>query len=187
MLSRKVVLALLALASLVSAGIAYSAIGQRTPMQHLPAAHVYGGGQFGPGTFPNGNLTFANPRDFSVDAHKIGTLVTGHVYYGRNGGLLLLGVDVKCLAVKGNTAAIGGIVRETGDGQDVGHGFVMFLKDNGSPNSPTRDQSSAAFVDPLEVPGWPAGFPYVCPAPDGPFNTVGWLDVHSGDVVVRGG
>src|SRR5262245_44902834 len=114
MSSRKAMLAALAVLVLVPAGIAYSAVGQPKVLS-LTAAHVYGVGQFGPGTFPDGNLVFDNPRDFSLDAHKLGGVAGGHVYYGRNGGALLLGVDVKCLAVKGNQAAIGGIVRETGD------------------------------------------------------------------------
>jgi hypothetical protein len=188
MLSRKVVLALLAVASLVSAGIAYSAIGERTLLQQFPTAHVYGGGELGPGTFSNGNFTIARPRDLSVDAHRIGPVVKGHVYYGVNEtGVLMLGGDVKCLAVSGNRAAVGGVIRESTDPASIGYGFVIFLTDNGSPASPTRDRSSAALVDPLSASGWPAGFPRVCPAPDGPFNAVGWLDVHSGDVVVQGG
>jgi hypothetical protein len=187
MFSHKAMLAALGVLALVPAGLAYSSVGQGPKALSLTAAHVYGGGQFGPGTFPGTGLTFDNPRDISLDAHKIGGVAGGHVYYGRNGGALLLGVDVKCLAVKGNQAAIGGIVRETGDGQGVGNGFVMFLVDNGSPHSLTRDQSSAAFIDPLSASEWPAGFPYVCPAPDGLFNEPGYLDLHSGDVVVSGG
>ena len=186
MLSRKLVPLVLVAAGLASAGIAYSS--SRPVGRGLQSpAHVYGGGRLGPGTFPATGLTFSNPRDFSIDAHRIRATVGGHVYYGRNAGVLLLGVDVTCLAVKGRTAAIGGIVRETGDGQDVGYGFALFLEDNGSPLSQTRDQSSAAFIDPLSAPEWPPGFPLVCPAPDGPFNEPGFLDLHSGDVVVTGG
>jgi hypothetical protein len=186
MLSRSFVVSMLIAVGLVTAGLASSSTRPARTHLALAASHVYGGGRFGPGTFPNGTLTFAQPRDLSVDAHKAAGVVSGHVYYGRNAGVLLLGVDVKCLIVKGNTAAIGGVVTESGDPEGVGWGFVTFLKDNGSPLSKTRDQSSAAFIDPLSASEWPAGFPYVCPAPDGPFNQPGYLDVHSGDVVVRG-
>jgi hypothetical protein len=186
MLSRSFILPVLLVAGLVAAGLASSSTGPARRHLALSVSHVYGGGRFGPGTFPNGTLTFAQPRDLSVDAHKVAGVVSGHVYYGRNAGVLLLGVDVKCLVVKGNSAAIGGVVTESGDPEAVGWGFALFLKDNGSPVSQVRDQSSAAFIDPLSASEWPAGFPYVCPSPDGPFNEPGYLDVHSGDVVIRG-
>jgi len=191
-LSGRALLATATVLALVPAGIAVASSGKASKATRLaPAfgsrfAHVYGGGRFGPGTFSSGGLTFANPRDFSVDARKTSAGVNGHVDYGVNAGVLLLDVDVTCLDVRGNTAAIGGIVRKSGDAEVVGDGFVMFLADNGPPTSAARDRSSAAFIDPLSAPEWPSGFPRVCPAANGPFNAPGYLDVHSGDIVVQG-
>jgi hypothetical protein len=60
-------------------------------------------------------------------------------------------------------------------------------RDNGTPGQPTRDRSSPLFNGPLGDTGWPAGFPYTCPAPDSPINTVGFQALHSGDVVISAG
>jgi hypothetical protein len=141
---------------------------------------VAGGGRLGPGTFPSG---FTIPaRDFSVDAHvkKQGENVYGFLTTGRN-GIGSVQTDVTCVSIDGNRAVVGGIKRTTGGGR------VVFLIDNGPPSSTVRDQSSAWFVDPLDAEGWPDGFPYVCPTPDSAINGTGYLDIHSGDIVVSAG
>lgn len=174
----------LAIAVLATAGIASSMVSTGGGARVI---HVYGGGRVGPGTFPSGNLTFPGPRDLSVDAHASGAAISGHLYYGNNEAAnLIFGGDVTCLTVRGNRAAVGGVIREGGDPATVDYGFVIFLADNGSPASSTRDQSSAAYIDPLSAPEWPRGFPHVCPDPNGAFNTDGYLDLHSGDIVVEG-
>ena len=141
---------------------------------------VGGGGQIGPGTFPGG---FSIPsRDFSVDAHleKKGTKVTGLYISGRN-GITAQQMNITCISIEGNQAVVGGIDVGTGIGR------VNFLIDNGPPSSPVRDQLSPNFTDPLDSPNWPSGFPFVCPTPSGGFNQEGYLDVHSGDIVISDG
>jgi len=141
---------------------------------------VVGGGQLGPGTFPGGFQILS--RDFSVDAHveKKGQTVTGLFISGRN-GISSSQTNVTCVAIDGNQAAVGGVESTTGVGR------LVFLIDNGPPSSAVRDQSSPIFTDPLDSPNWPIGFPTVCPAPNSGFNQEGYLDVHSGDIVISEG
>jgi hypothetical protein len=186
MSSRKALLALLAVLALVPAGLAYSSVGQRPKALGLLSGHVYGGGHFGAGCFDGpGNVCFAHPRDFSVDAHRIAGVVGGTLNYGQ-GGLLIRG-QITCMTVVGNRAAMGGIVRATGDGSDIGTPFVVQLVDNGPPIGSSGDRSGAVdLLAPGETfPGEPQGFPYVCPA--SPDSWYGYQDLSGGDVVVQGG
>jgi hypothetical protein len=173
--------------ALIGAGAAYSSQSAGGPPDD---PFVAGGGRFGPGCFDlNQSFCFALPRDLSVDAHleKDGTKVTGVVYYGNNDGVQRVRVDVTCLAVVGNRAAIGGIVRDHSSPEFVGFGALLFLRDVGQPGRPSRDRSSPLFVDTLTSPDWPAGFPYTCPGPDSTINNIGFQVIHSGDVIVFAG
>jgi len=182
----KVLLVLAALGTLVASGAAYSSLAAGGPSED---PFVVGGGRFGPGCFdvPT-SFCFANPRDLSVDAHleKKGTKVTGVAYYGNNAGVLRNRIDVTCVSIVGNEAAIGGIIRESVSPETVGFGALIFLKDEGSPGLTTRDRSSPLFIDALG-PAWPEGFPYMCPAPNSPINNIGYQNIHSGDIVISDG
>jgi len=184
---KKVLLVLVVLGALAASGVAYSSLASGGPSDD---PFVAGGGRFGPGCFDvNTSFCFANPRDLSVDAHleKKGTKVTGILHYGNNAGVLRNRVDVTCVSIVGNRAAVGGIIRDSASTETIEYGAVMFLQDLGSPGTSTRDRSSPFFFDVLTSPSWPAGFPYTCPAPDSPLNTVGFQAVHSGDVIISAG
>jgi hypothetical protein len=180
---RKAMLTAAAVLALVLAGFAYSAAGRGPLALGFPTAHVYGGGHFGPGCFDGpGNVCFQYPRDFSVDAHRIGGVVSGTLNYGH--GILLIQGQITCMTVVGNRAALGGIVR---NGTDIGTPFLLQLVDNGMPNS-SGDRSSAVYLKDAgepPFPGEPQGFPYVCPTSTD--SWYGYQDLTGGDVVVQGG
>jgi hypothetical protein len=179
-------LVIAAAAALAASGAAYSSLAAGGPSED---PFVVGGGRFGPGCFDVlTTFCFANPRDLSVDAdlEKKGTKVTGVINYGNNDGVLRNRVDVTCVSIVGNRAAIGGIIRESGSAETVGFGALIFLISNGSPGQPTRDRSSPLFIDALG-PAWPEGFPYTCPAPNSPINNIGFQALHSGDIVISDG
>lgn len=174
---RHTLLVVAAAASLAASGAAYSSLAAGGPSDD---PFVVGGGRLGPGTFPGG---FTIPsRDFSVDAHveKKGLKVTGLFISGRN-GISSSQTNVTCVAIDGNQAAVGGVESLTGVGR------VVFVIDNGPPSSAVRDQLSPIFTDPVDSPNWPIGFPLVCPTPNSGFNQEGYLDVHSGDIVISEG
>lgn len=184
---KKVLVVLALIGALIGSGAAYSSLSAGGPSDE---PFVVGGGRFGPGCFDlNQAFCFAAPRDLSVDAHleKNGTKVTGVVYYGNNDGAQRVRIDVTCLAVDGNRAAIGGIVRDHSSPEFVGGSALLFLRDNGQPGLASRDRSSPLFVDVPTSTGWPAGFPYTCPAPDSTINNIGFQALHSGDVAVSAG
>ena len=174
---RYTLLVVAAVAALAAAGAAYSSLATGGPSDD---PFVVGGGRLGPGTFPGGFTILS--RDFSVDAHveKKGQKVTGLFISGRN-GISSSQTNVTCVAIDGNQAAVGGVESTTGVGR------LVFLIDNGPPSSAVRDRSSAIFTDPLDNPNWPIGFPTVCPSPSSGFNQEGYLDVHSGDIVISEG
>jgi hypothetical protein len=154
--------------------------------QDLPHDYVVGGGRFGPGCFEpasNPPFCFPRPRDFSVDAHANGNgRVRGVWSYGNNDGVFSNTGRVTCLIREGDRAVVGGVITESSDPGSVGFGFAQYYVDNGPPGGAARDLSSPAFVDPLDSPFWPPGFPSVCPsAPESP---AGYQAVHSGDVDV---
>jgi len=183
---RYTLLVVAAIAALAASGAAYSSLAAGGPSDD---PFVAGGGRLGPGCFDVlTTFCFATPRDLSVDAHleKKGTKVTGIAWYGNNDGGLRIRMDVTCVSIVGNRAAIGGIIRESGSAETVGFGALIFLIDNGSPGQPTRDRSSPLFNDALG-PAWPDGFPYTCPSPSSPVNNVGFQALHSGDIVISDG
>jgi hypothetical protein len=173
---RYTLLVVAAVAALAASGAAYSSLAAGGPSDD---PFVVGGGRLGPGTFPGGFTILS--RDFSVDAHveKKGQKVTGLFSTGRN-GISSSQTNVTCVSIDGNQAVVGGV-------DNFGSGRVVFLIDNGPPSRAVRDQSSPNFVDPVDSPNWPIGFPYVCPAPNSGFNQQGYLDVHSGDIVISDG
>jgi hypothetical protein len=150
------------------------------------ADYTIGGGRFGPGCFepaPDPPLCFANPRDFSVDAHALGNgRARGVWFYGNNDTGFSLSGRVMCITRQGNRSVVGGIVTDSSDPGSIGLGFDQYYIDNGPVGSSIRDSSSAAFLDPLDAPGWPPGFPRRCPST--PTSPAGYLPVHSGDVDV---
>lgn len=183
----KALVALAVIGALIGSGAAYSSATSGGPSDD---PFVVGGGRFGPGCFDvQTSFCFANPRDLSIDAHleKQGTKVSGVGQYGNNDSTFGIRFDVTCVSVSGNGAAVGGVVRSSSDPTFVGYGALIFLRDNGPPGQATRDRSSPLFLDALASTDWPAGFPYTCPAPDSTFNTIGFLPVHSGDIVVSPG
>jgi len=165
------------LAVLAMAGAVYVSVAAGGPAN---GPFVAGGGEIGPGTFPDG-FELKVPRDFGLDAQKTGARVTGIFNSGQN-GVSSTGTDVTCVAIEGNRAAVGGV-----DTADPTLGRVRFLIDNGPPGSAIRDQLSPTFTAAVSDPSWPTGFPYVCPKPSSGLNDAGYLDVHSGDIVVSNG
>jgi len=146
--------------------------------------YTIGGGRFGPGCFEPPSdppLCFSRPRDFSVDAHATGH---GHAvgiwFYGNNETDFSLTGRVLCMTREEGSAVVGGVVTDSSDPNSIGLGFVQYYVDNGPVGGPVRDSSSAAFLDPLDAPGWPHGFPRVCPSST--TSPAGYLPVHSGDV-----
>jgi hypothetical protein len=146
---------------------------------------VVGGGRFGPGCFEPSNppLCFSTPRDFSVGARATGN---GHAlgvwFYGNNDTGSSFTGRVMCMRRLGNTAVVGGVVTEASNPANVGFGFTQYYVDNGPVGGAVRDSASAAFVDSLESPSWPRGFPRVCPSST--TSPAGYMAVHSGDVAV---
>jgi hypothetical protein len=51
---------------------------------------------------------------------------------------------VTCLAVRGSSAEIGGVIT---DGSAIGDAYRLFIRDNGGPGSATPDEISANFTD----------------------------------------
>jgi hypothetical protein len=180
---RKFSLYLVTLVVLVGAGVAYSAASPSAKLEKQD--RVYGGGQFGPGCFSNGTFCTLNPRNFAVDAHAQGdgSEATGNSNYGTP-GLAESYRSVTCVRVEGNKAAIGGVVTS---GDDTGAGYVEYFVDRGGPGLGDRDLSSPSFIDPLDSPNWPAGFPSVCPSPTTgfPAGPPIYREVDEGDVVVQ--
>ncbi len=151
---------------------------------------VAGGGRLGPGCFDvDTAFCFASPSDLSIDAHleQRGTKATGVAFYGNNNGVLRNRFDVTCVSIMGHRAAVGGIIRDSVNPETIGHGALIFLRDEGTPGLSTRDRSSPMFFDTLTSTGWPPRFPYTCPAPDSALNNVGFQALHSGDIVISAG
>ena len=178
---KKFSLYLTALVALIGAGVAYAATSPSAKLQKQD--RLYGGGQFGPGCFPNSTLCFAHPRNVSVDAHADGSDgdAVGNFNYGAPGGAGTLDDRdrVTCVRIEGNHAAIGGLT-------NAGLGFVWYAVDRGGPATGDRDLASPEYLDSLEAPVWPAGFPNVCPSPvtGAPGLEPIYQEAHSGDIVV---
>jgi hypothetical protein len=162
--------------ALVIAGVAYSAGGPNA--QLASQTRVYGGGSFvGP------DLPVGLQRNFAVDAHANGQAAYGDIEYG--GGSHFQHEQVTCLAVSGNRATIGAIVTQA-DRPIVGNLVLMVLTDNGPATSATPDASTLQEGGPAG-PGWPAGFPSVCPSPSAAVAMFGLSDfpLNGGNVVVQ--
>jgi hypothetical protein len=141
--------ALLAVAAVVvSAAFAGSNSGTG-PVQ----ARVYGGGRIPVGSCTDGSTVFCSgvTREFSIFAVSdpnedvtYGTVTVGNV---EHGGPVYV-VRVKCLAVDGNIAEIGGVVVDSAAVGQVGDTFHVFVRDSGEPGAAARDGFSPLFVDP---------------------------------------
>jgi hypothetical protein len=184
-MSRKTMGALVAVLALIGAGVAYAAASPSAKLQKQD--RVYGGGQFGPGCFTDSDLCFSTARNFSLDAHAEGdgTEAVGNSNYAAPGGAGFVR-SVTCLRVDGNKAVIGGLILSSGDPSQVGFGYVQYFVDRSGPGAGPRDLAGPMLFDALDQPGWPAGFPAVCPPPTGtPDLPATYQEVHAGDIVVQ--
>jgi hypothetical protein len=140
---------------------------------------VYGGGQIStPAPVPTRTISLdaaANPQ--GVGAY--GTLRYAAAAGGFRG-------EVSCLSVDGNTALVGGFVRE-GPSNFVGLTFLYAVSDNGPPGS---GADRAGFidvgpdVDTPPYPGLPANFPSTCPSASGAQDNLGAFPL-TGDVSIE--
>jgi hypothetical protein len=180
-----VVLGLALVGALAVAGFAYSTGGPNAQLANQD--RLYGGGGTDPGCFvPDIGFCRPIPTNFSVDAHAAGN---GQAAFGD----MVIGtihVQITCLSVVGSKAAVGGIVVGAPDPAQIGSLQLMFLVDGGAPGS-GLDLTSPRYVGPAgPAGGWPPGFPYSCPSPDG-VPALGffasYLPIVRGDVVVQDG
>ena len=181
---RKFTLYALALATLVGAGAAYTAASPSAKLQKQD--RVYGGGQYGPGCFSGTDFCFAYPRNIAVDAHAQGdgTEAAGNETYGHPEiPQASRTLQVTCLRVEGNKAAVGGIVES---GANAGSWYVRYLVDRGGPGDAVRDLASPLDIDAAGSSYWPAGFPYTCPSPTtGIAGDTIYRELDEGDIVVQ--
>jgi hypothetical protein len=164
----------LAVGALAVAGIAWSAgvIGGG-PAQ----IRIYGGGVVATPT--------PVPRTISIEANANpdGSGAWGAFRYG--GISPAVRGEITCLTIAGNSALVGGFIRE-GAANLIGGDFLYAVTDNGPPGS-GADQ--AGFVDVLPeldsppYPGLPADFPRTCP-PTVDLNVFGTFGL-SGDVSIE--
>ena len=166
----------LAVGALAAAGIAWSSgvIGGG-PAQ----IRVYGGGQVAtPTAFPRTISLEANASPQGLNAY--GTLRYAGVPPGFRG-------DVTCLSIAGNTALVGGFIREAPTPNFVGLDFLYAVTDNGPPGS-SADQAGFIDVGPeLDTPPYPslpADFPRTCPSAMGAQANFGAYAL-SGDVAIE--
>ncbi len=161
--------------ALAAAGVAWSsgALGGG-PAQ----IRVYGGGQVATPT--------AIPRTISLDANASpqGLEAYGSLRYaGAPPGFR---GDVTCLSVAGNTALVGGFIRE-GPPNFVGLDFLYAVTDNGPPGS-GADQAGFINIGPeLDTPPYPslpADFPRTCPTAAGAQANLGAYTL-TGDVSIE--
>jgi hypothetical protein len=151
---RKLVVASLVVGVLAAAGVAWSSgVLGGGPVQ----IRIYGGGQVAtPSAVPHTISIDANANPQGGEAY--GTLR----YAGNPPGFL---GNVTCLTVVGNSALVGGFVRQPA--AFAGADFLYAVTDNGPPGS-GADQAGFIDVSPeLDTPpytGLPADFPRTCPA-----------------------
>jgi hypothetical protein len=169
--------------TLIGAGVAYAAASPSAKLEKQD--RLYGGGQFGPGCFSNSTLCFSEARNFAVDAHAEGdgSEAAGNSTYGAPDGANNYRT-VTCLRVEGNRVAIGGVIVSGGH---PGWWYVQYFVDRGGPATGDRDLASPSFIDSPGAPGWPAGFPAVCPSPTTGFTGAEpiFQEVPAGDLVVQ--
>src|SRR5438128_2341829 len=118
---------LVVVAALAAVGVGYAA----TSPDGLPRHDsVFGGGHF----------AFGTGRSFSLTASEgTGTL---------NYGVARIRAEITCLTVTGNTAVVGGVIRDSTDESFVGDPVLMYFVDNGPPN---RTDVGGDTVSPLNV------------------------------------
>jgi hypothetical protein len=160
--------------ALAAAGIAWSSgVLGGGPAQ----IRVYGGGQIATPTIV--------PRTFSLEANgnpdglrAWGSFRFAGVPPGVRG-------DVTCLTLAGNSALVGGFIRE-GVPDLIGRDFLFAVSDNGPPGS-GADTSGFADVSPEldnpPYPGLPPDFPRTCP-PTVDLNAFGSFPL-TGDVSIE--
>jgi hypothetical protein len=177
---RYALVAAAALAALATVGLANSASGPGSQLANQD--RLYGGGSV---TAPDGT-----PRNFGLDAHAAASAggAYGDIEYG--GTFHDEHEQVTCLSVRGNMAAVGGIVVQADRPEIVGMYVLQLYADDGTPASGTPDQGTLQDIAPAGDPGWPAGFPYLCPTPDAalanPAFGFVYLPLGGGDVTVYG-
>ncbi len=148
-MSRRTAIAAAAAAALAAAGAAYSSHTGEAPAR---SDAVWGGGHF---VNPAGV-----PRDLSVLGVRGGRRgADGSLIFGTNGVVTINRTEVTCLAVNGNKAVVGGIIRETNTGAFVGSANVMYYIDNGGPGSSARDRSWVTIPLGRELPHGSSGVP----------------------------
>ena len=181
--------AVVVLTVLATSAVAFSAFTGGGPS---PNPFVVGGGRITP---PSTTGFDIGVRDFSIDAHVGEDRTFGILRYGKNDNATestRMG-DVRCVRIQGNKAVVGGTTR----GTNPAEGWAMFFVDNGTPGGP-KDQASYIQVEALDpslqapgFPGWPRGFPYVCPSlttgPGVDAYGSGFLSLDAGDVIVSAG
>ena len=175
-MKRTLLVIAVAVGALSAAGIAWSAGALGSGPAQI---RVYGGGQVTVPA-PNPNRTFsltasANPQ--SLEAYG------SFRYAGTPPGVR---GDVTCLSVAGNTALVGGFIRE-GPPNLVGLDFLYAVTDNGPPAS-GADQAGFADVGPEldnpPYPGLPENFPRTCPTAAGAQENFGAFPL-TGDVSIE--
>lgn len=150
-------------AALTAVALAVAASASAAP----PRPFAVGSGKFG--------LVGVFEGSFNFSAHYQGNgTISGHILVQTEvaGVGINLYADVTCLTVTGNTAVIGGIVRNP-----VGlvNALVLGVGDNGEPSSTTNPDQVTA----LPITNVPAN---LCAAPVPPL-----APVTQGNVVVKGG
>jgi hypothetical protein len=171
--------ALLAVAAVVVSAAAAGSSSGNGPVQ----ARVYGGGQIPVGSCSDGSTQFCSgvTREFSILAISdpnedvtYGTVTIGNI---EHGGPVYV-VHVKCLAVGGDLAEIGGVVVDSADPTQVGDTLHLFVRDSGQPGAAARDGVSPLFVDP------PQGKPTCRDLSSDAFGN-GYFTLAYGDVAVE--
>jgi len=150
--------------------------------------NVYGGGRYGAATTNGSRPFFVSLREFSIDAHAnpVGGGAYGTVAIGNpNNGNLTLEGEITCLEVEGNAAVAGGYVRENVNPDFIGFAFFVYFQDFGRAGSGTLDRGTATFLDRLDSPDLPKGFPKKCAPVDNDAFGLGFVPFVAGDVVVH--
>jgi len=177
-------MALLAAAVVGAAGVLVSVATAGSGSGNGPVqTRVYGGGRIPAGSCTDGSSQFCSPvsREFSILAVSdpqedvtYGTVTLGNTEHG--GPVFVM--RVKCLAVAGNLAEIGGTVLDSADASQVGDTLHLFVRDSGQPGTAARDGVSPLFIDP------PQGKPTCRDLSSGAFG-YGYFPLAYGDVAVE--
>jgi hypothetical protein len=174
---------IIGLLALAVAALAYSSTGPNA--QLVAQDRLYGGGGTDPGCFvPDIGFCRTVETNFAIDAHSTGS---GQAAYGDVVQAASHN-EVRCLAVDGNNAVVGGVIVSSPDPSRVGWLFLIFYVDNGT-DAFGGDLVSPTYAGPPDPSGWPAGFPNVCPSPDTGAPDFGlirsFLPLSRGDIVIH--